>query len=364
MASKVVRIVFTLAAIFLAAYVLYASRTIILYLIISTIFALIGRPLYNLLMRARIGKRIMPSGLAAMITLFSLIGLIALLLGYFIPAIISEGQIIASLDSDQIESTLAPLFQWANEIGRSLSLDNDFAYGDGQLTTFIADNFDVGIVTVLLNSFLGVLGNFLIAFFSVAFITFFLLSDPAMISRLLHLVTPLRLEPSADRIIVNTRRTMSRYFIGLLVQVIAVSICIYIGLSILGVKNALLIAVFSGLANLIPYLGPWIGATFALFVITANAVEVNFQINMGGTLIGLVIVYFVTQMIDNYLLQPTIFSNSVDAHPLEIFIVILVAGTIGGIGAMIAAVPAYAFLRIIFKEMDREFGWMAAVKAK
>lgn len=362
MASKVIRIVLTLAAIALVAYVLFASRTIILYLLISAIFALIGRPLYTLVMRARIGKRRMPSALAAIITLFSLIGIFALLLSYFIPAIITEGQIIASLDAERIKSALTPLFKWANELGQSLNLGEDFAYDDGTIMSFIADNLDVAIVTGVLNSFVGVLGNFLIAFFSIAFITYFMLSDPGMITRLIHRVTPLQLEPSVDRITANTRRTMSRYFIGLLIQVVAVSICIYIGLSILGVKNALLIAVFSGIANLIPYLGPWVGATFALFVIMANAVEVNFEINVWGTIIGLIIVYFATQMIDNYLLQPTIFSNSIDAHPLEIFIVILVAGTIGGIGAMIAAVPTYAFLRIIFTEMDREFGWLASLK--
>ena len=61
------------------------------------------------------------------------------------------------------------------------------------------------------------------------------------------------------------------------------------------------------------------------------------------------------QMLDNFLLQPIIFSNSVNAHPLEIFLVILIAGTVAGISGMIFAIPFYTFIRIIAKEFLSQF---------
>jgi predicted PurR-regulated permease PerM len=69
-------------------------------------------------------------------------------------------------------------------------------------------------------------------------------------------------------------------------------------------------------------------------------------------------------MIDNYVFQPAIFSNSINAHPLEIFIVILVAGSLGGVLGMIAAIPVYSFLRIVFREMNRELRWLERLKQR
>jgi predicted PurR-regulated permease PerM len=144
----------------------------------------------------------------------------------------------------------------------------------------------------------------------------------------------------------------------------AITTCIFIGLQIVGVENALLIAVFTGIVNLVPYLGPWIGASFGIFILVANNIDASFVDVIEPKIIGMLIVFATTQLIDNYLFQPAIFSNSINANPLEIFVVILVAGSLGGVTGMIAAIPVYSFIRIVFKEMNKEFRWLQRIKER
>jgi len=115
------------------------------------------------------------------------------------------------------------------------------------------------------------------------------------------------------------------------------------------------VGVFAGLINVIPYIGPWVGALFGLVVVIANNLGSNF---MGVTLplmIGVVIVVTVVQLIDNMVFQTVIYSNSIRVHPLEIFFVTLIAGSLAGIPGMILGIPAYTVLRVIAGEFLSEF---------
>jgi predicted PurR-regulated permease PerM len=138
-------------------------------------------------------------------------------------------------------------------------------------------------------------------------------------------------------------------------QVTAISIFVSIALSVLGVKNALLIGFFAALINVIPYLGPIIGAAFAVIITISSNLDLDFYTQMLPLLSKVVIVFAAMQMLDNFLLQPWIFSNSVLAHPLEIFIVILMGAQINGIVGMVLAIPVYTVLRVIARSFLSEF---------
>jgi len=147
-----------------------------------------------------------------------------------------------------------------------------------------------------------------------------------------------------------------RYFIGVLAQVTIITIFVTIALSILGVKNALLIGFFAALMNIIPYVGPIIGAIFAAVITISSNIGMPFysvagvdQPTLMVLLIKVFIVFGIMQMLDNFILQPNIFSKSVKAHPLEIFIVVLAGANIGGIAGMVLAIPAYTVVRVIAK---------------
>ena len=107
--------------------------------------------------------------------------------------------------------------------------------------------------------------------------------------------------------------------------------------------------------NVIPYIGPII-ATFAAVMITLSSnMEMSFYTQMVPLLTKVIIVFMVTRLIDDIILQPNIFSKSVKAHPLEIFLIVLVGAKIGGIMGMVLAIPFYTAFRVIGKVFLSEF---------
>lgn len=364
MISKVIKIILILGLLILMGWVLFRSSTIILYILVSIVVALIARPVMSLLQKLRIRNKRMGNSLIAGISLFVVIGIITLIIGLFLPIIVKEIRLISQIDLGNVQDKISPFISKFNEYADKFNLNHSDKIQKGDIMGFALQSVNLSRLPSIFNSVLGVFGNALIAAFSIAFISFFLLKDNDRITRLVLSITPLSLESDVMRIMTNTRTTLTRYFLGLLIQIIAISTTVFIGLTIIGVQNALLIAIFTGMVNLVPYLGPWIGATFGVFILIANNINASYGDVIEPKLIGLLIVFAVTQMIDNYVFQPTIFSNSIHAHPLEIFLVILVAGTIGGVGGMIAAIPVYAFLRIVFTEMNNEFGWLNRLKAR
>jgi predicted PurR-regulated permease PerM len=149
-------------------------------------------------------------------------------------------------------------------------------------------------------------------------------------------------------------KLLSNYLIGLLVQMTAIFTLATIGLSIIGIKYAASIALFAAVANVIPYLGPILGAIFGIIVSISTA-------NIGGPnevlflIFKIVVVFAIVQLNDNLVFQPLIFSKSVKAHPLEIFIIIFVGATLGGIIGMIAAIPVYTIVRVSVAEFSQGF---------
>jgi len=114
--------------------------------------------------------------------------------------------------------------------------------------------------------------------------------------------------------------------------------------------------------NIIPYVGPIIGAVFAAVITISSNIGMPFypiegmdQPSLMYLLIKVFVAFGVMQLLDNFILQPNIFSKSVKAHPLEIFIVVLAGANIGGIAGMVLAIPAYTVVRVVAKVFLSEF---------
>lgn len=364
MERRILKVLAILGSLFLLGWLIYMSSTVIIYILLSLVVALIGRPLFKLLERIRIKERHLPDALKAGLTLLFIFGFLGGLLSFFVPMIIMEAQLLTKIDLEQVKSALSPGLEWVNRLAVQLNLDQDSEVNENDLIKHVFESLELSAFPGFLNSVVGALGNLLIAVFSIAFMSFFFLKDRNVLTSVAMELVPRSKEKGVENIFRNTRNTLSRYFLGLLIQVIAITTCVFIGLQIVGVENALLIAVFTGIVNLIPYLGPWIGASFGIFILVANNIDAGFIDVIQPKIIGLLIVFASTQMIDNYIFQPAIFSNSINANPLEIFIVILIAGSLGGVTGMIAAIPVYSFIRIVFKEMNREFRWLQRIKER
>ena len=124
-----------------------------------------------------------------------------------------------------------------------------------------------------------------------------------------------------------------------------------LGLSLFDIKYALSIALFAAVANLIPYAGPLLGAIFGIAVGLSTGDAALASQESLVKILEVASVFIVVQVMDNLFIQPLIFSKSVKAHPLEIFVIIFAGATVGGIIGMIIAIPTYTILRVSFMEL-------------
>lgn len=336
-------------------YFLWQIKLILLYILIAAILSLILKPLMRILQKIRIGKFSLPQTwnaiICLLVTLMITIGFVSI----FVPLIIQESRILARIDlQEALEAFQEPLQQFEQWISRYLLAESDEKLHE-KFEEKLATYLDLNHIPGLFNSFLAALGNIFVAGFSIFFICFFFLKEEKLLLKIIHTASPERYRNIINRILRNVINLLSRYFIGIMIQVIVITSLVTIGLTILGVENALVIGFFTGIINIIPYLGPIIGAIVGMIVAASSNLYLDFYTEMFPMLVKIACIFAIIQLLDNIIFQPLIFSNSVKAHPLEIFLMILISGSLAGITGMILAIPTYTFLRIVAKEFLSQF---------
>ena len=333
---------------------LWYIRNVVTYVLISVVISLIARPLLKVLDSLKIKDKDLPESLKAGMALAIIFAFFFGILSVFVPLLAREIQVISTINYQEVWNSLqVPL----NNIESSLAQYNiETQQGD---ETFLKEKvlnvFDVSQVSGLFTNLISGLGNVFIAVFSIAFITFFLLKDRWIVNNALEAITPDTYLEQMHSASSKVKSTLSRYFLGLLGQITLITTLVSSSLTVLNVENALVIGFFAGLINVIPYVGPLIGASFGITIAITTNLDLDFSLEVMPLLLKVAGVFMVVQILDNFVFQPFIFSNSVNAHPLEIFLVILIAGTLAGITGMILAVPTFSFLRIIGKEFFSQY---------
>lgn len=294
----------------------------------------------------------MPKGLAAFVTLVVLWIVFISFFRFIIPLLISEVETLSQIDFtlvlDSIEDPLLNLMHIFHKDAMSIESKNFLDI----VTESLGAQIDFSQVSNWFGLVAGTIGELLIGFFSVSFITFFFLKDETMFRTFIILLAPRDLEEKVAHILDSISYLLRRYFIGLLFEVFMVMLLDTIGLTIVGIdfNHAVVIGLICGMFNVIPYLGPWMGATLGLLIGAALHINLDFTNEVLPILGWMTLVFLTVQIIDNVLFQPFIYSSSVKAHPLEIFLVIMAAGSMAGIVGMILAIPVYTIIRVIAKE--------------
>jgi predicted PurR-regulated permease PerM len=207
-------------------------------------------------------------------------------------------------------------------------------------------------------SIASTLTDFLVGFFAISFISFFFLKDRELFVKIILIIVPDKYGEAVRKTLESIQKLLVRYFIGILVEVLLVMVLNIIGHSLfvgIEIKHAVIIGLIAGLMNVIPYVGPIIGTIFGLIIGVAININMDFSTQMLPTLGYMTIVFMSIQLLDNTVFQPLIYGNSVHAHPLEVFFVIMAAGSIAGIAGMVLAIPAYTVIRVICKEFFNKY---------
>ncbi len=344
--------------IILAILTIWYFIHIVAYILISAVIALIGRPLVELLGKIRLYKIKLPKWLRALSTLLLLWAVSIAFFRIIIPLVVNEVNILSAIDTQKV------LVSLDDPISKLESIIDKYQVNPSEKFT-VREFFSQKAITILnvsylsnmFNYFAGILGNIFIAFFAISFISFFFLKDERLFAEAILSVVPDKHVEAFKHGMNSTRQLLMRYFIGILSQITGIFILVTLGLTIIGIDFglSLLIGLIAGILNVIPYLGPIIGSSIGILIGIATHLELNFYSGL-LPLIGLMaLVFAIVQLTDNLLFQPLIFSNSVNAHPLEIFLVILIAGSLAGVAGMILAIPIYTVFRVFAKEFFNNF---------
>ena len=325
----------------LILYFFYLIRPILIYLSISLIITIILNPLI-LFLKTRLKFN---NSLAAITSMSGLILIIGLLIKSFIPLLVEQARNLSLLNSTELQTSVNKIIEKYSD----LYFTNDSNFINSIINSKLFSQLDLSYITELLNNIIAGLGSFSIGIFTIIFITFFFLRDSEIIINKIKLLIPKGIKSNVNESINQINTLLSRYFLALIIQITILFILYLILLSIVGINNVLIIAFLCALLNLIPYVGPLISGFLLTILTLTNYIDIDFGAIILSKVIYVVIGFVIVQAIDNFLIQPILFSKSVKSHPLEIFLVILIFGYIFGVTGLILAVPCYTVIKVILR---------------
>lgn len=351
--SPIYRWMAAAAGLLVAGFLVWYFQAIVFYILIAAVLSLMGKPLVNLLCRIHVSGWVVPKWMAALVTLIVMMVVIFGAARGLVPVVIDQIDQLSAFNMDQLTGALAePVARIERYVNEFLP-DNNFAvkeYIDSQVAPLLA----AGTIQSSIASVTGWIVDLGIGVFSVSFITYFFLKDDRLFFEGIVILFPSKYEENIKRALDSSTTLLIRYFIGICIEMVIKLICIAVPLYFIGFEfnTALVIGVIAAVLNVIPYIGPLIGALAGCLIALLSPVA---GVPMGAVLFQMLLVFGVFQLIDNVILQPYIYSSSVKAHPLEIFIVILMAGYMAGVLGMLFAIPAYTVIRVFAKEFFNHF---------
>ena len=326
-------------------------QNIVLYLLLAVILSYILNPLVNALAKVGIKRIRLPRWLLTFVAFAVVFGLIYGFFALFAPLIGQQWGLISNTTPEEILVALNPFLQKIEKTLVSFHLlENQKGLLEKTIIAKISDTLGSNSLNTLVQNATNAAGSFIFGFFAVMFMTFFIVKERSLLREASDSLLPDRYNGPARNAFTRVEELLSRYFLGIIAQSTIVATLIALGMWGIGIKNALLIGVFAGVINVVPYIGPVTGALFALFVGITTNLNLNFDTQLVPLLTKMTMVLIGVQLLDNWISQPIIFSKTVNAHPLEIFIVVLMGSRVGGAFGMFLAIPVYTILRVTARE--------------
>ena len=361
--DKLAKYILMAAGIFIVGAICWYFKSVIIYILAAVVVSLIAKPVMKLLQKIQIKGRKLPDWFLAAFTLLVIVSLLMAVITMIIPIVSSivKGISLSNIESaaGQISVPLANLNEMLRNAFPSLGIEFKI---ETALLAEIQKLFDVSKVSSIIGSATSFLSSFGVGLFSVVFIGFFFIKDDDTFTNIVTALVPDKHEKNAAAAISDIGHLLSRYFIGVMIEVTGVALINFLGLWLIariGINAALGLAFMTGILNIIPYVGPLLGGALGtilgLILKYSSAVPIGLDVSFWTFTIILIAIFCFTQLIDNFLYQPVIYSTSIKAKPLEIFIVLLIVGHIGGPLAMIIAIPCYTVARVIAFRFFRRF---------
>lgn len=306
--------------------------------LISGLLYYILNPIIKILEKIKINKeKHIPRSIISLFLVVLMMFLIGLVMALVIPHLID--QITNFVQS--APTYLRQMRDWMegedrlaiiNRMGVTMDA-NTLQHGAQKYGTQIANGMANGI-----GGFASSLIGYLVYALTVPVMTFYMLSDGHKLLPFIQKWFPKRKDDMAE-VAGLLNETLSNYIMGQVMEMLFVGFATGIGYLLIGEKYALVLAIIAGLANIVPYLGPYIGIVPALFIAATQGV---------WQIIFTVVVVAIVHLIDGNIIYPRIIGSRLNIHPMTIIILLLAAGNVAGVAGMILVIPTYAILRTLF----------------
>jgi len=366
--NNLAKYIIAVAALAIIVFIVWYFRSIITYILIAALLSLVGSPLVRLLSRIRIKKWHIPKSVSSILVICAMFGLIFLFFYYMAPLVIGIASRIDTIGLEDVPAMLSGSLAQANKLIHGLfpSLAPSMTIESliwNEIEKFLHPEF----FTRLFDSLASFFVNFGVGLFSVVFITFFFLREENMFSNMLMAIVPVKYEERFSNAMKSVNELLLRYFIGIFIEVLIMTILISAGLHFvvrIEYKLALVLGLIFGILNIVPYAGPLIAGSIGTVIGILTSYATSGYSSILWFVVAMVAVYAGINMLDTYLIQPVIYSSSIKAHPLEIFLVILISGYMGGAVGMLVAIPAYTVIRVFASEFLSRFKVVQKLTAK
>lgn len=358
--DRLARYIIIIGAIVLAAAACYFFSSVLAYILLAFVVSLIGQPVLRLLRKINIKRKSLPDSVLAIITLVFIFSLLLLVVMQVIPvvsSIVGEASLMKTQELTEDYNIIDQANGWVIQVIPWVGDDFD---GVQLLIKKVSEVVDLSNISGILGSVASAVAGIAVGLFSVIFISFFFIKDDTLFGQIVGAMVPDSIEERVKKTIQDIEHLLSRYFVGLIVEILGVVLLNCLGLWLvahIGFNYALGIAFIAGLLNIIPYVGPLIGELIGvvLCVILKYGAGIGLGVNIWLFALIVLCIMLATQLVDVFIYQPLIYSTSIKASPLEIFVVLLIAGHIGGVVGMLIAIPAYTVIRVIASRFFYDF---------
>ena len=322
-------------------------KNVLIYIIVAFVVSMIGRPLMQLMRKIKIKGKSAPDWLLALLTILLIFFILAMIVTQMVPLVSNIVKDASAIEaSSYFESNpIDKVSEWL--IGMFPNLGDDF-----DLSALILGKMRELVDFGKVSGIVGSVASRVSSVFAVVFISFFFLKEEGLFGRIICAFVPDKHELTLNKTMNEIKQLLSRYVVGLLIEMLGVALVDFLGLWLiarLDFSYAIGIGFIAGILNVIPYVGPLIGDVIGVVfgIILKLGTGAGLDVNIWVFILIILIIMIAAQLIDNLIYQPIIFSTSIKAHPLEIFIVLLMAGHIGGMVGMLVAIPAYTVVRVV-----------------
>ena len=343
---------FTVGAVITAVvlFLMWYFSSIVIYILVSAVLAIMGRPLVARISRGRIGRWHVPRWRGARVSRLVIWVVFSGVFGLVVPLVTNKLYQLAHLDfSTVLTSVEEPLQRIQDYLTHFFSLPETQVSFKDTLISFLQSLINFDTINTAFSSVVSLAVSSVIAFFSISFITFFFLRDDGLFYAMVTALFPDRYQQNVTHALNSMTVLLSRYFRGTLAESFLLMLAVAPVMMAFGMRaqDAFFIGLIMGVMNVVPYAGPTIGGAVSVCMGIITPIE---GMSIGHTMLVIAGSLLILKGLDDFVLQPTLYSERVKAQPLEIFLVILIAGSLAGVIGMLLAIPLYTVLRVFAKE--------------